>query len=80
MKKRISNLTCNNNLGIIRFHVAIVRSCPLRLPLFLGFFSVERISVVFQDDQLGEEKLLANTKLQTLNITFTCRASWIEVL
>lgn len=52
MEKCGSDLTCNDNLGIIGFHVAVVHSCPLCLPLFLGFLCVERISVVFQDDQL----------------------------
>lgn len=63
-----NTLTCYNDLGIIGLHVAIVHPCPLSLPLFLGFLSIERICVVFQDNQLwGEYKPWENQKLGCRN-------------
>lgn len=46
------DLTCDDDLGIVGLHVAIVYACPLSLPLLLGFLCIERIRVVLQDDQL----------------------------
>lgn len=51
-EKSDADLTCNNNLGIVGFHVPIIDSCSLSLPLLLGFLCIERICVVFQNDQL----------------------------
>lgn len=49
------DLTCDYDLGIIGLHVPIINSCPLSLPLLLGFLCIKRISIVLQNNQLWEE-------------------------
>lgn len=61
-EKGDADLTCNNNLGIIGFHVAIIDSCSLSLPLLLGFLCIERICVVFQNDQLWRKQHVSKHK------------------
>ena len=48
----VSRLTCDDDLGIIRLHVAVVPPGPLCLPLLLGLLCIKRVGVVLQDDQL----------------------------
>lgn len=49
---RLSDLTCDDDLGIIGLHVTIIHSCSLSLPLLLGFLCIKRICIVLQDNQL----------------------------
>lgn len=44
--------TCNNKLGVIRFHVAIILSFSFSFSLLLGFFSIKWISIVLQNNKL----------------------------
>lgn len=45
-------LTCYHLLRVVGFHVAVILSCPLRVPLAFRPFGVIRVSIVFQNDDL----------------------------
>lgn len=63
IRKR-SDPTCYNDLGIVGLHVPVVHPGPLGLPLLLGFLRIERICIVFQDDQLSGERSENHSPIQ----------------